>query len=107
VTNLRVGVQVLRDCVARAGSLEAGLQYYVGAANLADDGGYVNKVLAEQSNLRRVADGKWVSITVALPGPNSAPVGIKTSATPDASIDLQAASARAESDRVAWVPPPP
>ena len=34
VTNLRVGVQVLKECIARAGSLEAGLRYYVGAANL-------------------------------------------------------------------------
>ena len=58
VTNLRVGVQVLKECIARAGSLEAGLRYYVGAANLADDGGYAGKVLAEQSHLRQVAGGK-------------------------------------------------
>ena len=31
VTNLRVGVQVLKECIARAGSLEAGLRFYVGA----------------------------------------------------------------------------
>ena len=35
VTNLRVGVQVLKECIARAGSLEAGLKAYVGAANSA------------------------------------------------------------------------
>ena len=58
VTNLRVGVQVLKECIARAGSLEAGLRFYVGAANLADDGGYAGKVLAEQSHLRQVAGGK-------------------------------------------------
>ncbi len=63
VTNLRVGVQVLKECIARAGSLEAGLRYYVGAANLADDGGYAGKVLAEQSHLRSVANGKLVSPT--------------------------------------------
>jgi hypothetical protein len=105
VTNLRVGVQVLRECIARAGGLEQGLKYYVGAANLSDDGGYVNKVLAEQTNLRRVAEGKWVSITVALPSANSAPAEVKTSAMPEASIDLQATSARQESDRLAWVRP--
>ena len=55
VTNLRVGVQVLKECIARAGSLEAGLRYYVGAANLADDGGYAGKVLVEQNILRQVA----------------------------------------------------
>jgi len=63
VTNLRVGVQVLKECIARAGSLEAGLRFYVGAANLADDGGYAGKVLAEQSHLRSVASGKAVSPT--------------------------------------------
>jgi hypothetical protein len=66
VTNLRVGVQVLKECIARAGSLEAGLKFYVGAANLADDGGYAGKVLAEQNHLRLVAGGKAVSPTVAI-----------------------------------------
>jgi soluble lytic murein transglycosylase-like protein len=61
VTNLRVGVAVLKECIARAGSLEAGLRYYVGAANLVDDGGYVGKVLAEQNSLRQVMSGKLVS----------------------------------------------
>jgi soluble lytic murein transglycosylase-like protein len=60
LTNLRVGVQVLKECIARAGSLEAGLRYYVGAANLLDDNGYAGRVLAEQNHLRRVADGKGV-----------------------------------------------
>jgi hypothetical protein len=62
VTNLRVGVQVLKECIGRAGGLEAGLRFYVGAANLEDDGGYASKVLAEQSRLRLVASGKQVPI---------------------------------------------
>ena len=66
VTNLRVGVQVLKECIARAGSLEAGLRYYVGAANLPDDGGYAGKVLAERNNMRLVAAGKSVPANVAL-----------------------------------------
>jgi len=69
VTNLRVGVQVLKECIARAGGLEAGLRYYVGAANLADDGGYVAKVLAEQANLKRIAEGKIVAVSAPLPSP--------------------------------------
>ena len=55
VTNLRVGVQVLKECIARAGSIENGLRYYVGAANLPDDGGYAGKVLSEQRAMRQVA----------------------------------------------------
>lgn len=74
VTNLRVGVQVLKECISRAGGLEAGLRYYVGAANLADDGGYAGKVLAEQEYLRQVAAGKSVSITAPLiPAPVTVP----------------------------------
>mgnify|MGYP000994395801 FL=1 len=58
VTNLRVGVKVLQECIERAGSVEGGLRYYVGAANLPDDGGYTAKVLAEHFRLRQVAGGR-------------------------------------------------
>ncbi|MBI2734367.1 MAG: lytic transglycosylase domain-containing protein [Aquabacterium sp.] len=67
VTNLRVGVQVLKECIHKAGSLEGGLKYYVGAANLVDDGGYAAKVLAEQGYLRQVANGVKLPVTVSLP----------------------------------------
>ena len=77
VTNLRVGVQVLKECIARAGSLEAGLRFYVGAANLVDDGGYAGKVLAEQGQLKLVANGKTVSPTISV-----APVVLKAPAAP-------------------------
>lgn len=58
LANLRVGVKVLQGCIAQAGSVEGGLKYYVGAANLANDGGYANKVVAEYSKLYQVAYGK-------------------------------------------------
>ncbi|MDO9405645.1 MAG: lytic transglycosylase domain-containing protein [Polaromonas sp.] len=58
VTNLRVGVKVLQECIARAGSLEGGLKYYVGAANLDTDGGYADKVLAERARLLAVVSGR-------------------------------------------------
>lgn len=73
VTNLRVGVQVLKDCIARAGSVEAGLRHYVGAANLDDDGGYAGKVLAEQARLRHAASGRSVPLYAA-PAPRTIPV---------------------------------
>jgi len=60
VTNLRVGTRVLQECIARAGSIEGGLKYYVGAANMDDDGGYSARVLAEHSRLKLVAAGKPV-----------------------------------------------
>jgi len=63
VANLRVGVKVLQECIARAGSLEGGLRYYVGAANLEGDSGYTGKVLAEHARLQSVAAGKPVPVT--------------------------------------------
>jgi hypothetical protein len=53
-----VGVKVLQGCIAQAGSVEGGLKFYVGAANLANDGGYANKVVAEYARLYQVAYGK-------------------------------------------------
>jgi len=66
VTNLRVGVQVLKECIRRTGSLEAGLRSYVGAGNSGEDGGYAAKVLAQQSILRLVASGGKVRTTAAV-----------------------------------------
>lgn len=58
VTNLRVGVKVLQECIARAGSIEGGLKFYVGAGNLVDDAGYSGKVMAEHARLQAVVGGK-------------------------------------------------
>jgi hypothetical protein len=89
LTNLRVGVQVLKECIARAGSLEGGLRSYVGAANLADDGGYASKVLSEQAHLRQVSAGKSVAITVPQSGVVVAPARAATEAPDAADVPLQ------------------
>lgn len=66
VTNLRVGVQVLSECITKAGgSLEEGLKYYVGATNLDSDDGYAARVLNEQQFLTRVASGQKVPTSVS------------------------------------------
>ena len=89
VTNLRVGVQVLKECIARAGSLEGGLRYYVGAANLPDDGGYAGKVLAEQAHLRSVAAGRAIPVTAPLiVAPASVPVTVPVIEAPKPSDQL-------------------
>ena len=94
VTNLRVGVKVLQETIARAGSLEGGLRYYVGAANLPDDGGYAAKVLAEHFRLQQVANGR------ATP-PNLIPPTLSTQA-PLQSIPVVAPpAAPAAGDKVA------
>ena len=84
VTNLRVGVQVLKECIARAGGLEAGLRSYVGAANTGEDGGYATKVLAEQSTLRVIAAGGKARTTVARAVQSESPPRSRPSAAPAA-----------------------
>ncbi len=66
VSNLRVGVKVLQECISRAGSIEGGLKYYVGAANLPNDGGYASKVMAEHGRLLSVVSGKRPATTSRL-----------------------------------------
>jgi hypothetical protein len=60
ISNLRVGVQVLKECIRRAGSVHEGLRHYVGAALHETDGGYAARVLAEQAHLKAVAAGRTV-----------------------------------------------
>jgi soluble lytic murein transglycosylase-like protein len=60
VANIKVGSLILKDYVARGGSVEAGLKLYVGAAAFDNDAGYGSKVLAEYHRLKDVANGKFV-----------------------------------------------
>ena len=54
---------MLQECIKRAGSIEGGLRYYVGAANLDTDGGYAQKVLAEHARILSVASGQRLQAT--------------------------------------------
>jgi hypothetical protein len=92
LSNLHVGVQVLKECIARAGSVYDGLRHYVGAANHKSDGGYASKVLGEHQHLQKVALGQSI--------PHTAPIVpvVPTSAaapasTPPASNPTAASSA--------------
>ena len=78
-SNLRVGVKILQEYIGRAGSVEAGLKWYVGAANMATDGGYADKVLAEHARLSQVARGRTVS-----PFDNSTPLRAENAPAPTA-----------------------
>ena len=78
ISNLRVGVKVLQECVSRAGSVEGGLKLYVGAGNMEDDGGYTAKVMAEHNRLQLVSSGR----AVPLPSPQVMPVSYPVLAAP-------------------------
>jgi hypothetical protein len=58
IANMKVGSAILGDLIARGGSVERGLQLYVGAGNLPDDGGYGARVLGERARLALASTGK-------------------------------------------------
>jgi soluble lytic murein transglycosylase-like protein len=96
VTNIRVGVQVLKDCLQLAGDIPTALQYYSGAARLPNDQGYANKVLSEQNHLKNVAAGRVVAVMAPV---NSTPLPVRA---PGASDSVKASAS--PSQQVAEVP---
>ena len=101
ISNLRVGVQVLKDCIARAGSLHDGLRYYVGATLHDNDGGYAGRVLAEQMHLRNVAEGKTVPLNAGNTPPPTPPAS-KAEPSPAATVEPAAPdSTKPRNDQVA------
>ena len=89
VTNLKVGVKVLQECIARAGSIEGGLRHYVGDGLGEQGQNYALKVLAEHARLFQVATGRTLPppeprvIPAAAPAtdPQSDPVQTKADDT--------------------------
>jgi soluble lytic murein transglycosylase-like protein len=106
ISNLRVGVQVLKDCIARAGSLHDGLRYYVGAALLESDGGYTGKVLSEQAYLQAVAEGKRVPLNAPHnPPPLPAPRLIEVDNLLTPAPESPASAPETPADQVALLSP--
>ncbi len=94
ISNLRVGVQVLKECIQRAGSVQEGLRNYVGAALLENDGGYAARVVAEQGLMRKVTEGKRVApntvATIAVAkAPDSLPEAVSAAARPSYTAALR------------------
>lgn len=99
VTNLRVGVQVLKDTIRQAGSIEGGLRLYVGAVTN-DGNDYVDKVMSEHERLRRVAQGQRVAFdafqrSTPSSAPSAAPSAQTATTELDAGIPPHSAAAHA------------
>ena len=106
ISNLRVGVQVLKDCIARAGSVQEGLRYYVGAALQETDGGYAARVMLEQSLMRHVADGRLLPVNATnlplpLPLPEPRPLPAAGSRAAEAAPAAPASTPQRASVQVA------
>ncbi|MEJ2769201.1 lytic transglycosylase domain-containing protein [Mycetohabitans sp. B46] len=83
LANIKVGALVLKDCIARGGSVAGGLRRYVGSTS-PSDGGYGAKVLAERARLRDVARGRRVPVRA----PQS-PAPMLASTTPQTNASTQ------------------
>jgi hypothetical protein len=97
VANMKVGSAILSDLITRGGSVERGLQLYVGAGNQPDDGGYGARVLSERARLALAATGKVEAaitagrqaavetpkpVNVNVEGPASRPAADESAAAP-------------------------
>lgn len=97
IANMEVGSSILQDLIARGGSVERGLQLYVGAGNMPDDGGYGARVLGERARLQQAASGKIdaalaaanraAAVSVSVPTADAASEGLPVNAEADASLD--------------------
>lgn len=105
IANMKVGSAILHELITRGGSVERGLQLYVGAGNLPDDGGYGARVLGERSRLQLAATGK-VDAAIAAGMRPPAPVEPKTAAVEAASIVTPTANPPLEASESAPVAAP-
>ncbi len=104
ITNMKVGSSILQDLIVRGGSVERGLQLYVGAGNMPDDGGYGARVLGERARLQQAASGK-IDAAIAAANRAAAPASVPaSSATAEAlpvgagAIDLLEPAPNSNSD---------
>ncbi len=74
IGNMQVGAQILKDCIQRGGSVDAGLRMYVGAGVSGNDGGYPEKVIAERDRIRLASGGKAFDTITRVTAPAVAPV---------------------------------
>jgi soluble lytic murein transglycosylase-like protein len=96
-TNIKVGALVLKDCIARGGSLPGGLRLYVGSTS-PDDGGYGAKVMAERDRLRDVVRGRNPPANAASAPQQQAAVPVPANAANTTNKQVQVASANTARD---------
>jgi soluble lytic murein transglycosylase-like protein len=87
IANIQVGATILKELIKMGGSVERGLQLYVGAGNLPDDGGYAQKIMTEKNRIALAAAGR---VDAALRAGSVPPLPPAASATPTAAQPAEA-----------------
>jgi hypothetical protein len=89
IANIKVGTSILGELIRRGGTVERGLQLYVGAGNQGDDGGYGARVMAERARLKIAATAgaaaalaEAARADLARPLPSAAPAQSASPAVP-------------------------
>ncbi len=82
--NIHVGTRIIKDYIAREGTIEGALKSYVGAALMSDDGGYGYKVMSQMERLKAIAAGRPIPNI-----PNRKPETLVAKATQGNEGDLQ------------------
>lgn len=98
IANMKVGSSILHELISRGGSVERGLQLYVGAGNMPDDGGYGVRVLGERARLQLAATGK---VDAALSA------AIRAAAAPAPVPELKPVALPVSADEPTLLLPPP
>ncbi|MCB0026803.1 MAG: transglycosylase SLT domain-containing protein [Anaerolineales bacterium] len=100
LSNLRVGVKVLQDCIKQAGSVEGGLRLYVGAVST-DGSDYINKVMSEHLRIQSVALGK--PMPTSFPVYSAIPAALPVS-EPPAPVEVAAPQSESSAEAPAQAP---
>jgi len=98
IANMKVGSSILHELISRGGSVERGLQLYVGAGNMPDDGGYGVRVLGERARLQLAATGR---VDAALSA------AIRAAAAPAPVPELKPVALPVNADEPTLLLPPP
>ncbi len=98
IANMKVGSSILHELISRGGSIERGLQLYVGAGNMPDDGGYGVRVLGERARLQLAATGKVDAAILA---------AIRAAAAPAPVPELKPVALPVNADEPPLLLPPP
>ena len=98
LSNLKVGTQILKDCISKMGAIPDGLSCYVGASG--EETNYSLKVLAELDWIKKVSSGQKVSARIEYKEPPSTRQSTKQPVNSDAQLALDPDDENYDSDNI-------